>query len=408
MNRPEIHRAVHEDMQAVRVSPALRRRTLEAMRGKEVIQVKKKISMALVFALVAILLCTAALAAANRAGLLDSLSGIPRTFLPADASDYVESDVASFSQEDVHVNIRELFYDGRTARIVLDIVPHHSGALLLAPDSAVQDSWQNLITLPGEAVDEADTRTILDVYQEEENGYTSMFLVSVGTQDEADGSGSGWREFVLEEDGTLVCFIEETFQQDQPERDVTLTVFLTPYDDAAAQFDEQSCRRASMPLSLVSSAQETPDAAQASVPEDCFVSTEAVLYEDIGVRVDRVLMTVKPLEIYYSIEYTVVDREAYALTDDGLLFEFIDPDAPAEKEPWEQRLAEGPGGGEGAFPLDGDLDTAVHYRQEGTLALDEQADRYLLRAYDCWSKQRFDTHTFSMRPAAKQDTASSF
>lgn len=40
------------------------------------------------------------------------------------------------------------------------------------------------------------------------------------------------------------------------------------------------------------------------------VSTEAVLYEDIGVRVDRVLMTVKPLEIYYSIEYTVVDREA--------------------------------------------------------------------------------------------------
>ena len=36
-------------------------------------------------------------------------------------------------------------------------------------------------------------------------------------------------------------------------------------------------------------------------------------------------------------------------------------------------------------------------RQTGTLSLDEKADCYTLRAYECWEKRRFDTHEIRMK-----------
>ena len=41
----------------------------------------------------------------------------------------------------------------------------------------------------------------------------------------------------------------------------------------------------------------------------------------------------------------------------------------------------------------------THYRQTGTLSLDEKADCYTLRAYECWEKRRFDTHEIRMKKA---------
>ena len=125
--------------------------------------------------------------------------------------------------------------------------------------------------------------------------------------------------------------------------------------------------------------------------EETIVSVEPVEYESIGVRVDRVTMTAKPLEMDYAIEYTVVDAEKFAQTDDGLWFEFIDPNS-TETEPYAQRLKDGFSRRGEVTPMD---DT--HYRQTGTLSLDEKADCYTLRAYECWEKRRFDTHEIRMK-----------
>ncbi len=65
--------------------------------------------------------------------------------------------------------------------------------------------------------------------------------------------------------------------------------------------------------------------------EETIVSVEPVEYESIGVRVDRVTVTTKPLAMDYAIEYTVVDAEKFAQTDDGLWFEFIDPNSREER-----------------------------------------------------------------------------
>ena len=111
MNRDELNRRLHEEMTDVRVSPALRSKTLRAMQGKERIVVKRKWTVALAAALLAVLLCAAALAAAGRWGMLDFIGRYQNAYIPQDAGDYVQSDVAAFAQDGLAVNVRELYYD---------------------------------------------------------------------------------------------------------------------------------------------------------------------------------------------------------------------------------------------------------------------------------------------------------
>lgn len=80
-------------------------------------------------------------------------------------------------------------------------------------------------------------------------------------------------------------------------------------------------------------------------------------------RIDKVTMMIKPLEIYYTIDYTVTNREKFAALDGGLDFEIIDPNSGAA-EYWEQRLKDGPSGAGSSGPTDGgDWDTAVTWQQ---------------------------------------------
>ena len=54
-------------------------------------------------------------------------------------------------------------------------------------------------------------------------------------------------------------------------------------------------------------------------------------------------------------------------------------------------------------PLDGDAGTATRYVQRQTLGKSELRGCYTLRAFNCWSKERFETHELSLRPATRED-----
>ena len=49
-------------------------------------------------------------------------------------------------------------------------------------------------------------------------------------------------------------------------------------------------------------------------------------------------------------------------------------------------------------PLDGDPDTATRFRQTETLGRNELRSAYTLRALNGWNKERYETHTFAMKP----------
>lgn len=391
MKRDELSQALRRQMADVQVSPQLRRQTLDAVQGRETPIMKKKLSAALIAALMIIALAAVALAAAGRSGMLDFLSRYQGTYIPDNAGDYITNDVATLEEDAFTVSVRELYYDGRTARMTVDVTPKDAKTLLLGPDCSMLDSWQSLAQPLDGGWDESDTRTVLDVYRA--SGCTAAYRVNVFTADEAHGIVfSGSMDYTLGEDGTLTVYKEQSYDADLPERDITLSVDAIPFADPASDMLDMDARRTvSQRLSLTAAAAAPTAQAQAEV----YVSAEPVLYESIGVRVDSVRIEVKPLELYATVEYTVVDKALFAKTDGGLWFEFINPDSTAEA-PYDQRLTAGLSSGGTSYPTDGDLETATHFIQQETLGKNELADSYTLRAFECWNKQRFDTHTFDM------------
>ena len=381
MKEDRVSEALHDAMNGVRLSPELRAKTLYAMRGSEERRpkMKRKFSAALVFALAAVLAVAVALAVANRKGVLDFLSYSEAT-LPENAADYVQTDVAAGEQDGLHAVVREVVYDGHRLWATVDINMDGEKPLLTGLDYGLDDEEKWAWLRHDES--ETDDRSILEVYREE--GYTDAYYIVANAYDESDDMGTYSGEVHLQDDGTLTFYESLVFEQEKAEREITVSVRAFKFEEKDGEMVVSQNPSAEMKLRFTAKASAVDD-------EETIVSVEPVEYESIGVRVDRVTMTAKPLEMDYAIEYTVVDAEKFAQTDDGLWFEFIDPNS-TETEPYAQRLKDGFSRTGEVTPMD---DT--HYRQTGTLSLDEKAERYTLRAYECWEKRRFDTHEIRMK-----------
>ena len=378
MKEKEISDALRGSMNAVHLSPELRAKTLYAMRGSEERRpkMKRKFSAALAFALVGVLAVAVALAVANRKGVLDFLSYSEAT-LPENAGDYVQTDIASDERDGLHAAVREVVYDGHRLWATVDINMDGEKPLLTGLDYGLDDEEKWAWLRHDES--ETDDRTILDVYKAE--NYTDAYYIVASVYDESDDQNTSC-EAHLQDDGTLTFYESISFEQAKAEREITVSVRAFKYEEKDGRMNLNQKPMAELKLRFTAKA--------SAVDEETIVSVEPVEYESIGVRVDRVTVTTKPLEMDYAIEYTVVDAEKFAQTDDGLWFEFIDPNS-REEQPYDQRLKAGFSGVGSVEPVD---DT--HFRQIGTLSLSEKADRYTLRAYECWEKRRFDTHEIRM------------
>ena len=396
MNKEELAGRLREETRCVQVSPQLRRRTLDAASGKEKHIMKRKISAAAVFALLAVTICAVAIAAANRWGILDFVGRYADAYIPEDAASYVQTDVLQMQDERFRVNVREQYYDGRTVRFVIDVTPTDKKTLLTGVDTMLSDSWQNLLPPQGEW-DETDERTVLDVIHEA--GYTSVYSVNVWTEDQENGGVCGAMDYRLSEDGTLTIFMQEEYDDDRPVRSGVIKAGITPYvfpleEESLPDYDQRILLEQAIELTAVQDAASAP-AADGTVP-GVYVSVEPVEYPSVGVRVDQLRIEVKPQEIYAIVDFTVTDEETHRQLYDGLWFEFIDPEKPGEA--WEQRLASGLSGGGGVYSMDD-----VHYQQKETLGKNELHETYTLRAFECWDKQRFETHEIAVRPATAED-----
>ena len=381
MKNDQVTNAMREAMHSVHVSPRLRARTLYAMRGKQErnYQMKRKISFVLACALLGAMLLTVALAVANHTGVLDFIN-MYDVALPENATDYVQTNVASAERDGLHAVVREAIYDGRRLRMVVDLSMDGEKPLLTAMDCALNDPFAWL----RRDGSENGSRTVLDAYRAD--GYTDLYYIATSISDGAEegtmNSSSG--DYMLQEDGTLTCYYEICFMEDLPQRSLTFSATALPYVEADGEMKlDRDHPRAKVDVSF--------DLTATEITEERYVSDAPVEYESVGVRVDQVVMTVKALEIDYVISYTITDLDKYAVTDEGLWFEFIDPNS-TETEPSAQRLK----AGLTAMDTAGNADLTQVQEQDGSLALSEKADTYTMRAYECWNKQRFETHEIHM------------
>ena len=402
MTREEMKNRLHEQTRCVHVSPGLTQRTLLAAQGKEKPDMKKKISLAVAFALLAVMLCAAALAAANRWGMLDFVNRYSTEhYIPEDAQDYVLADIAAMENDWVQVHVRELYYDGRTSRLTIDVTPKQKNTLIVGEDTFMEDPFVNLTNNYVEGGDN-DMRPIYQVIEEE--GIERVYAVNVFMKGAADDMMMGSMDYRLGDDGTLTIYSQEEYLTDMPSREVTISAIIMPFDEPLSMDSRASWENAAvldLPYTLAACVNPTDPPEKEGEIANVYVSETGAAYPDAGVQVDRIMLEVKPQEIYAAVDYTVTDREKFDALNSGLWFEFIDPQK--EGDPWEQWLAEGLSGGGAAGPIDRAAQDPVRFRQTQTLGKNELHSVYHLRAYECWEKERFETHAFVMRPATAQD-----
>ena len=403
MNKQDIRQKLRGEMASVQVSAPLLRRTLAAA-GKESKQMKRKMSLglAIAFALSTLLCCAVAIAAANRWGMLDFVDRYSAEhYIPEDAQDYVHTDVLTMENDQVAIIIRELYYDGRIARMIADVTPKGEKVLLVGEAVCMEDPFINL-TQTYVTDGNNDMRSVYQVIQDE--GYAQVYAANVSLLGADEDMIGGTMDFILGEDGTLTIYAQEEYRNDQPEREVTISAIIMPFDQPLTPQSEANYDRRSIletPVTLTASDRTADTADKAGENASVYISEAPAAYPSVGVIVDRVILEVKPLEIYATVEYTITDTEAYDKMEGGLFFEFIDTDK--DGAPYEQRLAEGLSGSGWAAPTQGERETATKYCQRETLGRNELHETYQLRAFNVWDKTRFETCEIAVRPATEEE-----
>ena len=360
--------------------------TLRRLREEEQRPMKRKLSLSAAIAVAAcLILATAALAAANHWGLFDFLnSGQSGGALP-EAAEIVATDPPQVGGEGelASFKLREAVYDGEYVYMVVDATPAE-GLLLLGPDALPPDPMRNMTK---------DESTSMTIGEYAEANDLQMAIVGIGNAAAAEGVGGvvsslDWR---LEADGTLVFMLSGEAPQGAGDvLEVALSCNVTPlvpapegegitmqyYEPGAEEptsrfigydADAENIQRSELTFAL--------SAVGASESPACELSAE---YPGCGVRVDGVEFSLSPMAAYYEIHYTVVDEAAYAATEDGVWFEFLDESG--------ERLPSGATwGGEVTQQADGS------FVQRGSLsARGDLSEIAALRAYNCWTKERYE------------------
>lgn len=381
MKHEEYSVRLHEELEIVRVSPALRQRTLAALQGKEKTIMKKKLTMALAFALAALLLGSVALAAASHWGLMDFVGQYGGTHVPSNAPDYIQRNVAAWETETMSIILREMYYDGRYLHAVLDMKAHDPHTLLISGMYTPQDRMTSL-NGQWEEDEGADLRTIAQYWQD--GGYDRLLAISPAVTCENDTAGA----CRLQEDGTLTFYLEAGYNQPQAVRDVELRLLIESYIDPMTSTMDSARDRVTQPLTLTVPPDVAPVTYICDTPQE---------FPEAGVRIDQLTIEALPLSLYATIEYSVIDEERFEPLVDGLWFEFIDPES-TETALALQRLDSG-------FTSTGSIGElgGGRFTQRETLGANELHDTYTLRAYSAWTKERYETRTFVMHEAAKEE-----
>ncbi|HHV99343.1 MAG TPA: hypothetical protein GXX36_07190 [Clostridiaceae bacterium] len=342
--------------------------TLAGMQTNESRKPVKKIGFRLLAAIVIafMLSCGTVLAFTNTWGILDFLrerwNGVK--VLP-EAAEMVQKDVSQKGSQTEFAAfvVREAVFDGKNIFIVVDAKPSSPEYLLLGPDAYPSDPISNMGPLFSDK-----TGTIADYAQENNK---KMINTSVGI------SGANCSiDYLLEDDGTLVYMINCSYSGNSAKSEIQMTCVAVPFVNWEGRNVIDMSNKKVTTLSVMLKNSGTMETVTSTMP---------AVYSDCGVRVDKVTLTGSPMAIYADIEYTVIDKKKFDETDGGLWFEFVDETGNC--------LPSGVSSGEGIIAVGED-----HFIQKVTLQASKTLPgKIILRGYNSWDKNRYETHTFEMK-----------
>ena len=369
--------------------------TLRRLDEEEKKPVKRKMRVSAAIAVAAcLIISTAAFAAANHWGLFDFLNQGQSDSAPLPEAIEIlatEPPQEGGTGELADFQLREAVYDGEYAYLVVDVTPRQE-LLLIGPSYGLEDPMR-LMT--------GDSANSLTIGEYAEQNDLQMAYVTISSALDALGE-----EFIRsidchwEEDGTLVLMLTCTVSEQEGSAFAsTLQCSVTPLIPAASEedailygyYEENADEPAYASTGYVTDEENQQETELAFTLDDAnrhnaLASSQSAEYPSCGVRVDSVRLTASPMALYYEIHFTVTDEAAYAATEDGVWFEFLDANGNA--------LADGATrGGEVHLQADGSL------VQSGSLAAQKELPGSVtLRAYNCWTQERYENHELTLEP----------
>lgn len=350
------------------------RHTLDTLPQEEVKTMKHtKLRTGLLIAAALLILSTIGVAAAGtRYGLFDFLSGYSEGDAPRpEVSSLVQDDVSQTGGklEDLSISysLREAVYDGHYVHMVVEAKPASDQTLLIGPDCMLKDQI-SFLGLDGE-------QTVAEYARS--NGKTDIQRISLYDQAAARGENGvvSSMDYRLESDGTLV-FILSGPREDGAE---ALPVELICSSSSVNLEDDSQGEPTKTTLSFTLNRSDEGQ-------QTCVFSTPFA-FDDCGVTLERVTLQSTPMGIYYTMDCVVTDPTAYASTEDGVTFGFLD-DAG-------EYISMAPGtGGECSLPSEDGRFTIT-----GTLQSDGQLPASVtIQCYNCWTKDSYGTATLQSDP----------
>ena len=360
---------------------------------KEEEPVKKKISIGMIVVFATLAIAAVALAIASQNGMLDFLGRYDNVDIPENADAYITQGMSSWSGESVTLTLRESYFDGHTIRVVADVAPNNPETALVPDDNDPSDRYIFLsygLTAPEDGYDMSDMRTIPEGLRDA--GFKNILWTVVNLLPaNRNDMGDGVRDYVLHEDGSITIYEQMALSNVKGQLDYQLEVWTLPLEDL---YNWDQAEKMYVDLSIT--AAQSPSATQGN--STLWVSAEPADFPSAGVRIDQIRIEEAPLELYYTIEMTVIDQDTFEAGE--VFMEFIDPESSSEVYS-EQRLKEGLTLGSGVIFVDEEgnysPEPTSHLRQYGTLGISELRTEYTIRAYDCFEKGRYEAITFTMK-----------
>ncbi len=398
ITRTEFRESMDRRLSAMKAEPWLAQRIIAAEGGEKTVAKKLSVSMILVIALIAVL-ATGALAATLGAwGIIDFAGNHYGAYIPPKYEDCIKSENVTAETESLSVNIRESYYDGTLLRVTADVTPKQPVFLLgegVYPEDPAFDS------LPGL---ESEEITVAQAARERFDG--RMAEIVLYTDESTSASG----DCRMNDDNSATLYIEEDFDDEQKDRDVTLHLSYIPIRDlpAEAESGEISGEGEEEFDPFDFDRQETVDIPMTfhSAETRTFVCDRPMDFPSVGVQVTKVTIKATPLEILYNIDYAVTDVAKFEAQEGGLWFEFIDPQSTAA-DPYDQCLVSGLTSIGTARRVDDEsedeagqpVEVGTAYYQRDSIGLNALSDEYTLRVREFMEENRYESITFRVEEA---------
>ena len=338
---------------------------------------RRKLRAGLVLALLLVLMGTAAVAGTQN-GLLGLIQRMQYPDLPNEAQSYIQTDDVTLETDDFLVTIPEHYYDGRTLRTTVTVRPKEGRKLLYTYGVASYEPWQKLIQLDKLNVDPNDTRTLQDMFSAFDKVHSvhlNLLCDGLVLQENDIIPAYFTRDFAFDpETCTLTFFLQARFEEFLPQREMELK--MTIYENEEGMLVHHQRLLHSMTLT-------------ANTQPEVYECTEPVVFPEAGVRIDKLTLKVLPQDIYYTIDYTILEwkESTFRAGEPAIWFDFC-RSMPQKGKPIDM-LSIGLKGMSYYRQVEG-----MHFVQTGTFASSEQLNAYYLVARDMGRKIRYEANAF--------------